>query len=301
MNVRMGPGTNYPNSMTPISYTTDGCRSSRHHTQPLGRFKDEQKSGWGAMLRQPCDEAAIAVTPWVAACSPNVERWVLVATIVGSSMAFIDGTVVNVALPVLQNDLHASVADVQWVVEAYTLFLAALLLPGGSLGDRFGRRRVYSLGIAIFGLASVWCGLASSIGMLIAARAVQGIGGALLVPGSLSIIGASFSPANRGRAIGTWSGFSAVTTALGPVLGGWLVQNVSWRAVFFINLPLAVFTLAVLFWRVPESRNEAAPAYLDWPGALLVSLGLGAIVYGLIQSSALGLGQPLVIACGDRL
>ena len=149
--------------------------------------------------------------------------WVLIATVLGSSMAFIDGTVVNVALPVLQLDVKATAADVQWVVEAYALFLAALILVGGSLGDHFGRRRIFALGVSLFAVASVLCGLAPTIVLLIVARAMQGIGGALLVPGSLALIGASFESQQRGRAIGTWSGFTAMTSVIGPVLGGWLV------------------------------------------------------------------------------
>ncbi|HLZ25311.1 MAG TPA: MFS transporter [Ktedonobacterales bacterium] len=221
--------------------------------------------------------------------------WVLAATILGSSMVFIDGTVVNVALPVLQQELHATVAGVQWVVEAYALFLAALILVGGSLGDRFGRRRVFTVGVALFTVASVACGLAPGIVTLIIARAVQGVGGALLTPGSLAIISASFSADQRGRAIGTWSGFTSITTALGPVLGGWLVQAASWRWVFFINVPLAVAVLAITLTHVPESRDETAQR-LDWPGALLATLGLGALVFGLITSSARSLGDPLVLA-----
>src|SRR5205085_5176064 len=159
-------------------------------------------------------------------CGKAQRRWTLAATILGSSMVFIDGTVVNVALPALQTNLNATVADVQWVVEACTLFLAALLLFGGSLGDRFGRKKIYAIGIAVFALASIWCGLAPNIAQLIVARAVQGMGGALLVPGSLAIISATFSAEDRGRAIGTWSGATAITTALGPLLGGWLIEHV---------------------------------------------------------------------------
>src|SRR4030095_13296948 len=185
----------------------------------------------------PCDEPLIRSRPATAPCSKPAGRWVLVATILGLSMAFIDGTVVNVALPALQQELNANVVDVQWVIEAYSLLLSAFLLTGGSLGDRFGRRRVFLLGITLFAVASVWCGFASSIGHLIAARAVQGLGAALLVPGSLAIISSAFPVEERGRAIGTWSGFSAITAAVGPVLGGWLIEHISWRAVFFINIP----------------------------------------------------------------
>jgi EmrB/QacA subfamily drug resistance transporter len=220
-----------------------------------------------------------------------------VATILGSSMAFIDGTVVNVALPVLQTELGATATEVQWVVEAYSLFLAALILVGGSLGDHFGRRRIFAIGIVLFTLASVLCGLAPNVTVLIVARAFQGVGGALLVPGSLAIISASFDAKQRGRAIGTWSGFTAITSAIGPVLGGFLVQYASWRWVFFINVPMAVIVLLVLFWRVPESRNEALGphARLDWLGAFLATLGLGGIVFGLIESNDLGLGNALVL------
>ncbi|HWE64180.1 MAG TPA: MFS transporter [Chloroflexota bacterium] len=247
-------------------------------------------------LKAPCDEAAIEATPpCVTPAPPTVSsRWVLAATILGSSMAFIDGTVVNVALPVLQEQLKATAAQVQWIVEAYALFLAALILVGGSLGDRFGRKRIFGLGTILFTLASVACGLAPTSIVLIVARAVQGIGGALLVPSSLAIIGATFTGAARGKAIGTWSGFTTLTSALGPVLGGWLVQSVSWRAVFFINVPLAVLVLLV-FRHVPESRDETESGRLDWLGAALVTLGLGLVVFGLIEWGALGLGTPVVL------
>ena len=223
--------------------------------------------------------------------------WILIATILGSSMAFIDGTVVNVALPQLQVDLNASVASVQWVVEAYGLLLGALILVGGSLGDLYGRKRIFGLGVAMFALASIWCGFAANISQLIVARAIQGVGGALLTPGSLSIIRATFDSSQRGKAIGLWSSFSAITTALGPLLGGWLVQTASWRWVFFINVPLAVIVLIVLLLHVPETRNEDQKTRLDWLGAILTTLGLGALVYGLIESNNLGLGNPLVQGC----
>lgn len=223
-------------------------------------------------------------------------RWVLAATILASSMAFIDGTVVNVALPFLQTNLNATAIGIQWVVEAYALFLSALLLVGGSLGDLYGRRRIFNIGVVVFAIASAACGFAANIEQLIAARAVQGIGGALLVPGSLALISASFSEEERGKAIGTWSGFSAITTAIGPVLGGWLVEHVSWRAVFFLNLPLALAVLVISIWRVPESREENHSGSLDWLGALLATLGLGALVFGLIESPRVGFSNPLVLA-----
>ena len=205
-------------------------------------------------------------------------------------MAMIDSTVVNVALPVLQSALDATTAQVQWVVEAYALFLAALILVGGSLGDRWGRRRIFAAGIGLFALASLWCGLAPDVNQLIIGRAVQGVGGALLVPGSLAIISAAFDESQRGRAIGTWSGFTAITSAVGPVLGGWLIENTSWRWIFFLNLPLALIVLVLVFTHVPESRGEER-GRLDWPGAVFVTLGLGAIVFGLIEAGRLGLGH----------
>ena len=215
------------------------------------------------------------------------------ATILASSMAFIDGTVVNVALPALQQSLHANVVDVQWVIEAYSLLLSACLLAGGSLGDEFGRRRIFLLGIGLFALASAGCGLALTIGQLIAARALQGLGAALLVPGSLAIISSSFAAKDRGHAIGTWSGFSAMTAAIGPVVGGWLIEHLSWRAVFFINLPLALLVIAISVWRVPESRSEEN-SRIDWWGGILGVLGLGGLVYGLTESSRLGFSNPAI-------
>src|SRR5437870_1648107 len=209
-----------------------------------------------ALFRDPCDENVVRAGAAIAPCEKSRGRWILAATILASSMAFIDGTVVNVALGALQREFNATLTGVQWVVEAYALFLASLVLVGGALGDLYGRRRIFALGITIFALASIACGLARDINELTLARAVQGIGAALLVPGSLAIISASFSENERGRAIGTWSGMSAITGAAGPVIGGWLIEHASWRWTFFINLPLAVATLAITFWRVPESRSE---------------------------------------------
>ena len=185
-------------------------------------------------------------------------RWVLLATILGSGMAFLDATVVNIALPHIGAQFHASAASLQWVVNGYTLSLASLILLGGSLGDRFGRRRVFMLGACWFALASLACGISPNIDLLIAARALQGIGGALLAPGSLAIIEASFRPDDRARAIGAWSGLGGVAGAIGPFLGGWLVETSSWRLVFLINVPLAVVVIAVARLRVPESRNPTA-------------------------------------------
>jgi len=252
-------------------------------------------------LIQPCDEGVIRSRSASRPCARKAEPWILAATILGSSMAFIDGTVVNVALPALQQSLNATVVDVQWVVESYALFLAALLLVGGSMGDRYGRRRIFCTGACLFALASIWCGAAPGVGQLIVARAIQGIGGAMLVPGSLAIISASFAEERRGRAIGTWSGFTAITAAIGPVAGGWLIEHVSWRAAFLINVPIALVVLIISFWRVPETRDESTKKELDWMGSLLATVGLGAIVYGLIESSRLGFGNRAVIgalACG---
>jgi EmrB/QacA subfamily drug resistance transporter len=230
-----------------------------------------------------------------APCPAASRKWVLAATILGSSMAFIDGTVVNVALPTLQTSLNASLADVQWVIEAYALLLSAFLLVGGSLGDHYGRRRFFVVGVALFAAASAWCGCAGTIGQLIVARAVQGFGAALLVPGSLAIISSAFPEEERGRAIGTWSGFSAITAAIGPVLGGWLIDHVSWRAVFFINIPLALIVIAIALRHVPESIGSRKGS-LDFGGAFLTAIGLGALVFALIESSRLTFAHPAVIA-----
>src|SRR6266542_1985934 len=252
-----------------------------------------------AFASSPSDTASIRAAPCIAPCAASEARWVLAATILASSMVFIDGTLVNVALPALQRELGASLADVQWVVESYALFLAALLLVGGAAGDRFGRRRVFSLGVMLFTAASIGCGLAANVGELIVARAIQGVGGAMLVPGSLAIISASFEERERGKAIGTWSAATSLMMAFGPVVGGWLIDHGSWRAAFFVNVPLAAIVLVLTRRHVPESRNAQAQGRLDWPGALLVTLGLGAVVYGLIESSAKGWATaPVVMPIG---
>jgi EmrB/QacA subfamily drug resistance transporter len=244
--------------------------------------------------RPPCDEGVIRTSRALAPCTRSAAPWVLAATIIGSAMAFIDGTVVNVALPQMQQRLGATAVDAQWIVEAYALLLAALILVGGSLGDHYGRRRIFLLGVGIFTVASVACALALTPQQLIAARAVQGVGGALLVPGSLAIIGASFREEDRGKAIGTWSGFSGITTAIGPVVGGYLVDNVSWRAAFLLNVPLATAVILIAVRYVPESRDPDSRR-LDVPGAVLATVGLGGIVYGLINSSLAGFGSAAVI------
>src|ERR687894_774217 len=244
--------------------------------------------------RSPCEEGVVRASRASAPCTPASAPWVLAATIIGSAMAFIDGTVVNVALPQIQERLGASAVDAQWIVESYALFLAALILVGGSLGDHYGRKRIFALGIVLFAAASVWCGISRTPEELILARAVQGVGGAMLVPGSLAIISASFEEERRGRAIGTWSGFSGITAALGPVVGGYLVENISWRAAFLINVPLALVVLWIALKYVPESRDPDARK-LDIPGAVLATLGLGGVVFGLIESQNRGFGDALVL------
>ena len=226
----------------------------------------------------------------------NIGTWVLLAAILGSSMSSVDSTVVYVALPVLQEELGATVVQAQWIVEAYVLLQAALILVGGSLGDRFGRRRVFAVGLGLFVFASALCGLSQTASQLIGARALQALGGALLAPSSLAMITAFFDEKSRGKAIGTWSGALALAAAIGPLLGGWLIGAFSWRWAFYINLPIGLVTLAILFWRVPESRDEEAGGKLDWLGASLATLGLGGITFGLIESSNYGLDSPIVLA-----
>ncbi len=233
--------------------------------------------------KPPCDDALIQHGGAAIQHAPSVKRWVLAATIIGSSMAFIDGTIVNVALPSIQYDLHATASQMQWVVEAYALFLAALLLVGGALGDHFGRRRIFMIGVATFATASLGCALAGDAHMLILARGLQGIGGALLVPGSLALISASFPAQERGRAIGTWSGFSGITAAVGPVVGGLLVDHYSWAWAFLLNIPLAIVVLTIGWRYLPESRSIAARALDGW-GSLLATVGLGGIVYAFIEA-----------------
>jgi EmrB/QacA subfamily drug resistance transporter len=219
---------------------------------------------------------------------PANSNWALLAAVLGTSMIFADSTAVNVALPIVQRDLHATAAAVQWVVEGYTLLLSSLMLIGGSLGDIFGRRLIFGCGIALFSAASLGCALAPDINMLIAARCLQGAGGALATPGSLALLSANFSGAARGRAIGTWSASSVIVSAVGPVLGGWLAQALSWRWIFTINIPLAAVVLTVLALRVAESRDPGAPRQLDVRGAALATAGLGALVFGLIRLQGSG-------------
>ena len=219
-------------------------------------------------------------------------RWVLLATVLGSAMASIDATVVGIALPAIGADFHASLSTLQWVVTAYTLTLAGLLLLAGALGDRYGRKKVFLIGVVWFALASVLCGVAPNAPFLIAARAVQGIGAALLTPGSLAILEASFRPEDRSKAIGAWSGLSGVGTAIGPFLGGWLISAVSWRLIFYINLPLAIVVVAVGLRHVPESHDPQDTGQLDYAGGVLVTLGLIGLTYGLINGPATGWAKP---------
>jgi EmrB/QacA subfamily drug resistance transporter len=213
---------------------------------------------------------------------------VLVATVCGSSLAIIDATAVNVALPAIQAGFDADIAALQWVVESYSLFLGALILVGGVLGDHYGRKRMFAIGVVLFAAASAWCGLAGDAVQLIVARGVQGVGAAFVVPGSLALLSAHFPEERRGRAIGQWASFTTLAIAFGPVLGGVLVDTASWRWVFFINLPIAAILLFVLYLGVPESRNDGPARRLDLSGVVLITLGLGGLVFGLLESSRLG-------------
>jgi EmrB/QacA subfamily drug resistance transporter len=245
----------------------------------------------------PCDRGAILHGAASSACPKSARRWTLVAAVIGSGMAFIDGTVVNVALPAIQRALSADAAQAQWVIESYALFLAALLLVGGALGDHYGRRRVFMIGTVIFCTASVSCAMSTAANALIAARAVQGIGAALLVPGSLALVSAAFPEAERGQAIGTWSGFSGITAAVGPVIGGFLVDHFSWTWAFLLNLPLGALLLAICLWKVPESRGDtAAHARIDLPGAVLATVGLAGVVFAFIEAPRRGWASVEVIA-----
>src|SRR3954471_13455617 len=222
-------------------------------------------------------------------------RWVLAATVLGSAIVFVDGTAVNVALPRIGSSLDTDLAGLAWIVNGYTLTLAAFVLVGGALGDRFGRRRVFVIGIAWFAVASLLCGLAPNVETLVAARALQGIGGALLTPGSLAILQASFAQQDRPRAIGAWSGLGGVATAIGPFLGGLLISLVSWRLVFFLTLPLAVAVVLIAARHVPESRAPATTGRLDVTGAFLVTAGLGGLTDGLIEGADRGWTSPAVV------
>ena len=243
----------------------------------------------------PCNEAAIKSTRVDPDCASSAKPWVLLAAVLGSSIAFVDKSVVNIALPSIENDLAISVVVIQWLVNAYTLCLSAFLLAGGAAGDLFGRRRIFIAGVAIFATASLWCGLAPDIVQLILARGIQGVGAALLIPASLAIIGASFDETERGKAIGTWAGFSAIAAAIGPLLGGWIVDHVTWRWIFLINPLLAVPTIWIALYRVPESRDAQAKGGLDWPGSVLAFFALGGVAFGLISAPARGWSDAAVV------
>jgi EmrB/QacA subfamily drug resistance transporter len=243
----------------------------------------------------PCDAGVINSTRAVpAALSQRRKRLILAATILGSSMAFIDGSVVNIALPAIQQALHADATSTQWIVNAYLLLLGALVLVGGSAADLYGRRRIFVLGIAVFTTASIACGLSPDITVLVVSRAVQGLGAALLTPASLAMLGATFDEHERSHAIGIWAGVGALTSAAGPVLGGWLVDQVSWRAIFLLNVPLAVVAAGLAIFFVRESRDPQAKP-LDWKGAAVVAIGLAAITWGLSEIPASGFHDKIVL------
>lgn len=249
----------------------------------------------------PCDEGAIRSVVAAGNCAPSAKPWVLTAAILASTIAYIDESVVNVALPTIEKDLAASAVVIQWLVNAYTLCLAALLLIGGAAADRFGRRKMFIAGVGIFAAASLCCGLAPNATILILARALQGLGAALLIPCSLALIGASFDEAERGKAIGTWAGFSAIAAAVGPILGGWIVDHFSWRWIFLINPLLALPAIAIVLERVPESTDPQSTGKLDWSGAGLALAGLAGIAFGLIAAPDFGWTAAAALAplaCG---
>src|SRR6187402_3714384 len=248
------------------------------------------------IARVPCDSAAMQSAATAGAASVVRPRWVLAATILGSGMTFIDGTVVNVVLPVIGGQMQASASQLQWIVEAYLLLLTSLMLLGGSLGDRYGRRRLFVAGTVLFAAASAWCGFASGVTQLIAARALQGVGAAMLVPGSLAIISSSFSDRERGAAIGAWAAGTSIAAGGGPVLGGWLAEHLSWRWIFLINLPLAVVTIWIAATRLAETGGRDRGCPLDWRGACLATGGLAALVFGLVYAGSHGLGASLSVS-----
>jgi EmrB/QacA subfamily drug resistance transporter len=244
---------------------------------------------------RPCATGAIAAARPDSICAASAKPWVLTATILGSSIAYIDESIVNVALPAIENDLATTVVVIQWIVNGYTLCLSAFMLVGGAAGDRFGRRRLFVIGLGIFAAASLWCGLSPNITQLISARAVQGVGAALLIPSSLALIGATFDESERGKAIGTWAGFSALAAAAGPLLGGWIVDHFSWRWIFLINPVLALPTIWIAYLQVPESRDPEAKPGLDWLGTLLALASLSGLAYGLMTWPVSGWNDGVVL------
>jgi EmrB/QacA subfamily drug resistance transporter len=249
-----------------------------------------------AQRHGPCDEVTIRSQRAVPGGSKAQKRWILAAAVLASTMAITDESVVNVALPRIQSDLHTTLPSMQWVVNAYTLCLSALVLLGGATADRFGRRRMFLIGVALFGVTSIACGLAPGVDVLIAARTIQGLGAALLIPCTLAIIGATFDESERGPAIGIWSGASAVAAGIAPLLGGWLVDHVTWRAIFLINPLVSLFAVWVALRHVPESRDPQSIGGLDWIGSVLVLFGLAGVVFGLIEASTAGWTDRRVIA-----
>ena len=243
---------------------------------------------------RPGDEGAIRASASSRECAAR-RRWVLTAAVLGSTLAFVDESVVNVALPRIEADLNTTLAAMQWVINAYTLCMSALLLVGGATADQFGRRRLFVVGVSVFAAASLLCGLAPNVAVLIGARAAQGVGAALLIPCSLALIGAAFDKQERGAAIGVWSGASAIAAGAAPLLGGALVDHTSWRVIFLINPVLALPTLWIALRCVPESRDPDAARGVDWRGALLAFAGLASLIYGLIASSARGWSDPLIL------
>ena len=242
----------------------------------------------------PCGEIAIQASPTAPACVRR-RLWVLVAAVLGSTLAFVDESVVNVALPQMESDLHATLSAMQWVINAYTLCMSAVLLLGGAAADQFGRRLIFVVGVSVFAISSIVCGTSRDVADLVGARAIQGIGSALLIPCSLALIGAAYDEKDRGGAIGIWSGASALASGAAPLLGGWLVDHWSWRVIFLINPVLAVPTLWIALSRVPESRDPNAQTGIDWLGAALAASGLGSLVYGFIAASDLGWEHRTVV------
>jgi EmrB/QacA subfamily drug resistance transporter len=247
-------------------------------------------------VRPPCDAGVIEATPGFDASLSQRRKWLaLVATIVGSSMALLDGSVVNIALPSIQQALHADAAATQWIVNAYLLLLGAFVLIGGSAADLYGRRAIFVLGVAIFTAASIACAFSPNIAVLIVSRAIQGLGAALLVPASLAMLGATFDEHERSRAIGIWAGAGALMMAAGPLLGGWLVDQISWRAIFLLNVPLAI-AAAGLTLRFSGESSDPHAKELDWSGAATVALGLAAMTWGLNAIPAWGFADRTVLA-----
>jgi len=257
----------------------------------LSRARGAQLS---VFAKRPCDQALIEATRTAGDCIASAKPWVLAVTILASSIAYIDESIVNVALPAIETDLKTSVVVIQWLVNAYTLCLSAFVLTGGAAGDLFGRRRIFVLGIAIFAVMSIWCGLSPDIFQLILARGIQGVGAALLIPCSLAIIGATFDEAERGKAIGTWAAFSALAGAVGPLLGGWIVDHFTWRWIFLVNPVLALPAIWIALGKVPDSRNLEAKGGLDWRGSLLALVSLGSLAFGLISAPVFGWSSPTV-------